>query len=133
VAEVGSAIEFPADRTRQLDSPCPNAPSPAVEIGVDGRSLVFDFSNVDQEGVFPRADFEGYELSFARRCGDPAIESASVDAEHSTAEASKLDVSHHYDRIRVDFERLAYDQSSFLKVDVRLLDIGCVGEERSGE
>lgn len=128
-AEVGNRVEFPADRTQKLDSPCPEAPNPGIEISVDGRSLIFDFSNLDEAGVFPQAEFEGYELAFARRCGDPVIASAAVDAEQSAAGTSSLEVSHHYDRIRVNFERLAYDRSSFVKVDLELAHVGCIGDE----
>ena len=128
-AEVDARVEFLADRTRKLDSPCPGAPSPGVEIGVDSRSLTFDFSKIEQSGAFPQAGFEGYELAFARRCGDPAIASASVDAEYSTAEASKLEVLHHYDRVSVNFERMAYNPGSFVKVDLQLVDVDCMGDE----
>jgi len=129
VAEVGPAVEFTSDQTAELESPCGRVPSPGMEISVDGPSVIFDFSNVDQAGVFPAADFEGYELSFARRCGDAIIAAVSVDVEQSSPGAVNLEVSHHYDRIRVDFERLAYDQDSFVKVDLRLVDVDCIGDE----
>ena len=129
VAEVGPAVEFQSNQTSELESPCGQAPSPGVEISVDGPSVLFDFSNVDQAGVFPAADFEGYELGFVRRCGDPVIAAVSVDAEQSSPGAANLEVSHRYDRIRVDFEQLAYDHDSFVKVDLPLVDVDCVADE----
>ena len=129
VADVGAGVEFPASQTSGLESPCGQAPNPGIEISVDGQSLIFDFSNVDQPGVFPQAEFEGYELGFARRCGDAVLAAVSVDAEQSTVSAADLGLSHHYDRVRVDFERLAYDHTSFVKLDLQLVDVDCVGAE----
>ncbi len=127
VAVTGTGVEFPSDQTRQLESPCGEAPSPGIEVSVDGASLIFDFSNVDQADAFPSAEFEGYELSFARRCGDPVLAAISLDAEQSTFGITEVEVSHHYDSVRVDFEQLAYDHASFLKVDLELVDVDCAG------
>jgi hypothetical protein len=126
VAQVGAGVEFTSDQTRELELPCSGASSPAVEVRVDGRSLIFDFSNVDREGVFPEAQFEGYELAFARRCGDMVLAGVSIDKEHSTMAAAEIRTSHHYDRVGVDLQGLAYDHSSFIKIDLELVDVECL-------
>ena len=125
VAEVGAGVEYTSEQTRGLGSPCSGAPSPAVEISVEGQSLIFDFSDVDQAGVFPEAEFEGYELAFARRCGDIVLGGVSVDTQHSTMAASEVRASHHYDRVDVDFQGTGYDHTSFLKIDLELVDVEC--------
>ena len=125
LVEVGAGVEYTSEQTRGLGSPCSGAPSPAVEISVEGQSLIFDFSDVDQAGVFPEAEFEGYELAFARRCGDIVLGGVSVDTQHSTMAASEVRASHHYDRVDVDFQGTGYDHTSFLKIDLELVDVEC--------
>ena len=125
VAEVGAGVEYTSEQTRGLGSPCSGAPSPAVEVSVDGQSLIFDFSSVEEAGVFPKAEFEGYELAFARRCGDIVLGGVSVDTQHSTMAASEVRASHHYDRVDVDFQGTGYDHTSFLKIDLELVDVEC--------
>ena len=129
VAEVGAGVEYTSEQTRGLGSPCSGAPSPAVEVSVDGQSLIFDFSSVEEAGVFPKAEFEGYELAFARRFGEPEVhpivEGVSVGTQHSTMAASEVRASHHYDRVDVDFQGTGYDHTSFLKIDLELVDVEC--------
>ncbi len=126
VAQVGAGVEFTSDQTGELEPPCSGASSPAVEVSVDRQSLIFDFSNVDREGVFPEARFDGYELAFARRCGDMVLAGVSIDKEHSTMAAAEIRTSHHYDRVGVDFQGLAYNHTSFIKIDLELVDVECL-------
>lgn len=126
VAEVGASVEFTSEQTRGLESPCSGAPNPAVEVSVDGQSLIFDFSSVDREGAFPEAEFEGYELAFGRRCGDIVFAGVAVDAERSTMAAAEVAISHHYDRVDVDLSGMAYDRATFIKIDLELVDVTCV-------
>ncbi len=125
IAEVGDGIEFPAAATASLVSRCGVVPNPEVEVSIEGGSVLFDFSRVGEAGAFPEAQFDGYELSFARSCGDVVLDTVSVDAALSSATMHEARVSYHYDRIDVDFQGLTYDQGSFVKLDLELADVVC--------
>lgn len=125
IAEVGGGVEFPAASTKKLASPCPLVPSPEVEVSIERGSVLFDFSRVEEAGTFPEAEFDGYELSFDRSCGDVVVATVSVDTVLTHASEGRVGVSHRFDRIDVDFSGLTYDQTSFVKIDLELADVIC--------
>lgn len=127
-AHVAAGAEFSAERVGDLESPCGDSPSPAIDVHVEATSAIFDFSGVDSSGSFPEARFEGYSLYFARSCPDMALESADVDTQHSTVMLSDGDVRTHYDRLDVNFAGRSYDPESFLKVDLSYVEVHCMGE-----
>lgn len=127
---LGMGVEFSADQVRTLLSPCVDSPHPGIDVDIENRSVVFDFSNVDAPGHFPHALFEGYVLHFSRACGDPIFTSAAPDPRASSANMASVHVDTHFDRLEVDFAGLDYDQETFLKVDLSWEAIRCL-QDRS--
>ena len=130
VAKMGAGIEFSADNAQPLASPCLDDANPGVEVDIENGSVVFDFSNVESQGRFPDAAFEGYVLYFARKCGDPIFTSATVDREVSNVDVGNGDIRTHFDRLKVNFAGVAYDPSSFLKIDLAWANVNCLADER---
>jgi hypothetical protein len=128
VADAGIGIEFTADHVRTLASPCAGSPSPAIEVNVENGGVIFDFANVDQPGEFPGAQFEGYVVHFARSCGDPVVASATPDTDLSNIDVRHAKVTSHYDRLKVNFAGVAYDRSSFLRIDVSWANVDCLAD-----
>jgi hypothetical protein len=68
-------------------------------------------------------------LYFARKCGDPIFTSATVDREVSNVEVGSGDISTRFDRLRVNFARVAYDSTSFLRIDLSWANVNCLADE----
>lgn len=130
IAELGSGIEFAAHQTKALAAPCADSPMPGIEVDVDGPRIVFDFSNVRGPGVFPAAEFEGYVLYFTRRCGDPALASATVDLSTSNVALRSADLRAHYDQLWVNLAGIRYDSGSFVKIDLSWRQLSCLSGQR---
>ncbi|MEM7435360.1 MAG: hypothetical protein AAF436_09430 [Myxococcota bacterium] len=124
-AEVGDHIEFVSEDVAALDAPCDGSPSPAIDVFLVDGSVILDFQNVEAPGDFPSGGFDGFELAIRRACGDPAVAAATVDAAPSNMEMSEDRVEANLDRIRINLAGMAYDQDSFLKVDLRVVDLTC--------
>jgi len=133
IAELGSGIEFSIHETKALAAPCADSPMPESEVDVDGPSIIFDFSNVRGPGVFPNSEFEGYVLHFTRRCGDPALESATVDLTVSTVELRSADLQTHYDRLRVNLAGVRYDSKALFKIDLSWRRLRCLTGQPAGQ
>jgi hypothetical protein len=117
VAVIGDGIEFSAEQMRGLESPC-DGPSPGVEVRLDDRSLIFDFSNVTKPGRFPKGDFEGYVIDVVLNEDSALLLAVSVDAEASSIGVENADVACSPSHIEVNFEDLSYDDSGFVKIDL---------------
>lgn len=128
IAQLGSGIEFPSDRTKSLSSPCDASRPPGVEVDVENGSILFDFSQVDQSGTYSNARFDGYVLRFERHCGDPIVTAAKIDSEQSNIDLGGAALNTHYDRVEINFARAAYDQRTFLKIDLDWAEVDCLGE-----
>ncbi|MEM7138749.1 MAG: hypothetical protein AAF500_19385 [Myxococcota bacterium] len=124
-AAVGDDIEFVSEEVGALDAPCDGSPSPAVDVFLVDGSVIFDFQNVKASGAFPSGGFDGFELVIRRACGDPVVAAATVDAAPSNMEMPLGRVEAHLDLVRFNLAGMAYDQDSFLKVDLRVVDLGC--------
>jgi hypothetical protein len=123
---VGPGPEFPAHRVAELAPPCPGTPNPRIDVHVEEESVLVDFSGVDAPGRFPRGGFDGYVIYFHRDCPDMALSSASVDLELSRVVHGAPEVGTHFDRIEVDFQGVAYDEVSFIKIDLSSVYVRCV-------
>jgi hypothetical protein len=123
LAEIGTDMEFPGEDIEQLQSSCHS--QPAVDIYIVDGSLILDFGNVAKPGVFPDAEFEGFEVFIKRNCGDPAILEVAVDHEVSNMDIPDDNVRTLFDRVEVNLARMAYDPASFLKIDLRVVAIKC--------
>jgi hypothetical protein len=96
---------------------CEGVSGTHVEVFLDGQSMIFDFSNVSKGGTISEADFEGYILSITEDSGLPPILEAIVDASKSTIDSQDLDVQFDDKNVSVNFQGLAYDDATFVKVD----------------
>ncbi len=128
LAFVGPGAEFGAAEVGALESPCPGAPSPRIDIRVEDQSVLMDFSTVAAAGAFPHGEFEGYVLHFARGCPDMALSSASVDEALSNVPLAPYDVGTHFDRLDINFEGIGYDARSFIKIDLASVHVDCLRE-----
>jgi hypothetical protein len=116
-AEVGDGMEFEASAVETLESPCTEAPSPAVAIEIQDNALVFDFSKVERAGRFPDAHFDGYVIDIGLRPGNALLLEASVSPE-STIPLARDDIYHEPDHIEVNFAGLSYDENGLVKIDL---------------
>jgi len=98
-------------------APCPKGMDPAVEIHVDGNSVIFDFYNVAEPGTFEDVDFEGYMLEVARNAGSPILD-ARFDMDATTLDVGDPNLAYDKSHLDVNFAGLSYDRDSFVKVDL---------------
>jgi hypothetical protein len=101
---------------------CAGVSSADIQVFFDGRSLLFDFSNVRASGVIADAGFEGYVLSTSDDSRMSEIVDASVDPNVSSVSADEVVVEVDEDHVAVDLRGLAYDDRTFVKVDISFLD-----------
>ncbi|MGB5705101.1 MAG: hypothetical protein WBM48_19920, partial [Polyangiales bacterium] len=127
-AFVGPGAEFPAREVSELPPPCPEAPSPRIDVHVEEESVLIDFSAVEAAGVFPRGGFEGYVIYFRRSCPDMALSSASIDEDFSSIVLGSADVQTHFDHLDINLQGVGYDDSSFVKIDLSSVYVNCLRE-----
>jgi len=120
VAEVGDGMEYSAEAVKNLESSCPEGPNPGVEVYVENRAVLFDFSNVTEPGGFPAGEFEGYILDIVGNAEAPFMIAVAVDREVTTVDLDDIDLTHDLDRLEVNFAGIFFDSSSFLKIDLLL-------------
>ena len=116
-AFVADHMEFAncaVDAPKSLCSPGAEA---AVAIDVQPHSIIYDFSNVADPGVFGRADFNGYVIADLLSAG-PRIVAASIDREATTFDLDDNDIVVDGDSVRTNFEGLAFDAGDFVKIDL---------------
>ncbi len=118
VAKVGDGVGFTADQVKTLASPCLEAPSPGIEIQVEGRSVIFDFANIEQSGVFPEAEFEGFILDLAEATETSFLMFAIIDRQLTNVDLEPDDLFSDYDHLEVNFAGAEYDANSFVKIDL---------------
>ena len=108
---------------------CPKGMAPAVEIHIEDRSVIFDFSNVSEPGTFAEVDFEGFALEIAAEANTPVL-FARIDTD-----ATNLDMADDaltYDRggFDVNFAAVAYDSDSLVKIDLLAGPLNLLGRGR---
>ena len=86
-----------------------------VEIDAEGGSIIFDFSNVAEPGVLSTLQSGGFQL-------DGKVLGVSIDMELTDADSDALVIQSDRDGITVDFDDLEYDDTTFIKIDVRFAD-----------
>ncbi len=101
---------------------CESVSGTEIEVFIDGQSMIFDFSNVTERGKISDADFEGYILSVTEDSNLPPILEAIVDATKSSIDSQDLDVQFDDKSVAVNFQGLAYDDATFIKVDLVFAD-----------
>jgi hypothetical protein len=121
-AKVSDGTEFTADQVKSLAAPCPESPNPGVEVQVERRSLIFDFSNVEQPGRFPASEFEGYILDISRGQNAPLLVYAVIDHKLSNVDIDNEALSYDHDFLEVNFTGTRYDSTTFVKIDLFFIE-----------
>lgn len=119
---VGQHMEFEGFDVKGLKSDCSRGAEAAVAVDVQGRSIIFDFSNVDRPGVFRRSEFNGY-IVHEMLGAAPEILVAQLDPEVSTLELDPDDIVIEGSTIRANFEGHAFDETDFVKIDLVFAEV----------
>jgi hypothetical protein len=96
---------------------CLRDTAPAVEVHIDGQSVIFDFSNVAEPGVFPDVEFEGFLLEVAADSNAP-IHRARVDGDTTNLDIADGAVIHDETHLEVNLAGVAYDSEGLIKIDL---------------
>lgn len=123
VAKVGDGTEFSAEQVGSLSAPCPESPSPDVDIQIEHRTLVFDFSNVEQSAGFPASEFDGYILDIAADNDGLVLVQALIDRDATTLDLEEEALSYDESHLEVNFAGATYDSSGFVKIDLFFADL----------
>ena len=116
-ALVADHMEFANCAVDAPKSLCSPGAEVAVAIDVQPRSIIYDFSNVADPGVFGHADFNGYVIADLLG-GGPRIVAASIDREATTFDLDDEDIVVDGDSVHTNFEGLAFDAGDFVKIDL---------------
>ena len=123
-SKLGSSIdsemvsaEFHSTRCERAEADaCPKSPTPEVEVHVEERSVVFDFSNVQSPGVFADAQFEGFvaDLTHPER----SVLYAMVNATFTNVDLGPDAVVYDRGGVELNLAGVAYDSTTFIRVDL---------------
>ncbi len=122
VVEVGPGLEFPADAVRALQPNCELAINPGVEVHIEDRAVILDFSSVAEHGHFPDNEFEGYILDIVRTADAPFMGIALLDSQATTLNVVQGDLSFDRDRVAINLAGRDFDSNSFLKINLFLIE-----------
>ncbi len=86
-----------------------------VEVDIAGGAILFDFSNVEEPGVLSTLESGGYPL-------EGKVRGVAIDPEHSTADADGVILQFDAHGVTVNFDQLEYDDTTFIKIDVRFAE-----------
>ncbi len=87
-----------------------------MDVHIESRSIVFDFSNVQEPGVFPNSDFEGFvaELSDSER----SVLYAVVNPTFSNVELDEAALVYDGGGVELNLAGIAYDATTFIRIDL---------------
>jgi len=114
-------VELAACEVRESTDPdarCEGVSDTQIEVFLDGESIIFDFSNGTKGGKISPSEFEGYIVSVTEDSRMPRILEAILDATQSTIDSRDLDVQYDDTTVAVNFHGLAYDDATFVKIDL---------------
>jgi hypothetical protein len=111
------SAEFHSTRCERAEADaCPNSPTPEVEVHVEDRSIVFDFSNVQAPGVFADAEFEGFVADLTHP--DRSVLYATVNATFTNVDLGPDAVVYDRGGVELNLAGVAYDSTTFIRVDL---------------
>ena len=116
-ALVGDHMEFANCAIGAPKSRCSPSAEAALAIDVQPRSIIFDFSNVEDPGVFVHASFNGYVIANLFGVG-PRIVAAIIDRDATTLDLDDDDIVVDGDSVHANFEGHAFDAGDFVKIDL---------------
>ena len=117
-AKVGEGTEFAGDAVGTLGSPCEEGPNPAVEVRLERSRLVFDFSQVTDEGRFPETEFDGFVMNVDLHERNALLIAATLDKGLTTVALDQDDVYFERDYIEVNFEGVSYDREAMVEIEL---------------
>lgn len=115
-ALVGSQMEFPGNTVASVKSSCAHTEA-AVDIDLEGRSIIYDFSNIVGPGEFAAAAFNGYVFTDLSESG-PVILGATVDRTVTTVDLEDQDLVVDGHTLRANFAGIPFDEVGFVKIDL---------------
>lgn len=107
-------------------SACPKGMAPGVEVHIEPRSVIFDFSNVSEPGTFADVDFEGFVVEIAAEANKP-IMFAIVDVRETTLAFDPDQVTHDSGHLEVNFAGVSYDSESFVRIHLLVGPLNILG------
>jgi hypothetical protein len=124
-AEVGKTMDPRAVESKFASSSCPDDPespciksqTPNVEVYVDGRCLILDFSNVATPGRFGEETFQGFVFEVDQSANSPILV-AHANGDASTLDIESWRVSHGSDYVEINLAGLEYDSDDFIQIDL---------------
>jgi hypothetical protein len=111
---------FSSEQVASLGSPCASGPAPALEVlfDTDTHSILIDFSQVSQGDRFPPADFDGYMFDIVLEEANGILYAVTIDQEASSVDFDGSDIEFGDAYIEMNFEGVAYDEGSLVKIDL---------------
>jgi hypothetical protein len=106
---------------------CPKGTAPEVEIHIEDRSVVLDFSNVAEPGAFADVDFEGFLLEISADA-NTSIHEAEVDRDVTNLDIASEAVTGEDVYLEVNLAGLAYDSDSLIKIDLLANPLNFLGQ-----
>lgn len=104
---------------------CPSDESPAIETFVDSKSIIVDFSNVEEPGAFADVDFEGIVIEVAPGANKPIFLAKLGDETNLNIGPDAI----RYDRdfVEVNLAGVPFDSESFLQIDLLVGPLNLLG------
>ena len=118
VSKEDFVIEYRSTRCdRHAAVACPKGESPNVEVHVESRSIIFDFSNVEGPDTFADTDFDGFVIEVVNgRNG--RILYAAANQQRSNLDVAPDAIAYDSDYVHVNLAGLAYDSEGFLEIEL---------------
>jgi len=123
IVEVGPGLEYSADVVRALQPSCDLAINPGVEVHVEDRAVILDFSNIEEPGRFADAEFEGYILKIVHAADAPLLVAATVDPQTTAMDVVQDDLSYDVESVAINLADRVFDSGSFLKIHLFLASV----------
>jgi hypothetical protein len=90
-----------------------------VEVDLESNCIIFDFSNVEGPGVLSTVDSDGFAFDVTEL---PSVLGVSIDPELTSANLSELGIRFNGTEIAIHFHDLAFDDTTFIKIDLRFAE-----------
>lgn len=105
---------------------CPRSETPNVDVFVNPRSIIFDFSNIEEARAIADTHFEGFV--FERESGprNPIL-FASIDSEVTTVDLDPQSITFGDDYLELNLAGVALDPDGLIKVDLLVGPLNVLG------
>lgn len=111
------AVRYDSSRCDASDATCDKALAPAIEVHVEPRSIILDFSNVREPGRFENVAFEGYLVEMLQARKSPLL-FAALDLETTTLDIDDARLAYDEEALEINLAGVPYDSGGFVKIDL---------------